>query len=623
MLFSGFSFATASQDVAIAHLGKNLSSDAGKHYHYTMDLIDVTDDKVRIELQVPEMKSKKAVFQMPKIIPGTYTIYDFGRFISDFQAFDKNGNTLKVEHPEVNTWVIQEGQRLDKVSYRVDDTFDATDGKSVAGMSGTNIEAGKNFLINAHGFFGYFQDHEFEPFHITVKRPAYFAHQSAYTSVKIEEDADMFTASNYHELVDMPVMYCRPDTTVIKLGNTEVLVAVYSPNGAIQSAALSEKFETLLYSQKDYLDGQLLVERYAFLMYFMGDPLPIGTGALEHNYSSVYCLPEMPFQQIAPFLVDIASHEFFHIITPLNVHSEEIHYFDFNDPDMSRHLWMYEGVTEYFSHHNQVRSGMISEEEFLKRMGQKIHQSKSHYNDNLAFTELSEGCLDDHAAEYANVYQKGALIAMCMDIELLRLSDGKYGIVDLMAELTHKYGSKKPFKDKKLFKNIEKMTYPEIGDFLNTYVGGDEQIPYGLFFDRAGVAYEPPQDTMLISLGDVQLGYNPETRRLVVAGTHALNAMGRELGYQVGDEFISINGVKVPSSNISEFINDIKADISEGDPIQMVVARKDANGVEQELELTARARKVKRVMPPAIYPENDLSADRQALREAWLRGSRT
>jgi hypothetical protein len=36
------------------------------------------------------------------------------------------------------------------------------------------------------------------------------------------------------------------------------------------------------------------------------------------------------------------SHEFFHILTPLNVHSKEIHDFDFNNPKMSALLWMYE-----------------------------------------------------------------------------------------------------------------------------------------------------------------------------------------------------------------------------------------------------------------------------------------
>jgi predicted metalloprotease with PDZ domain len=42
------------------------------------------------------------------------------------------------------------------------------------------------------------------------------------------------------------------------------------------------------------------------------------------------------------------THEFFHIVTPLSIHSKEIQDFDYNDK-MSEHLWMYEGVTEYFA----------------------------------------------------------------------------------------------------------------------------------------------------------------------------------------------------------------------------------------------------------------------------------
>jgi predicted metalloprotease with PDZ domain len=48
-------------------------------------------------------------------------------------------------------------------------------------------------------------------------------------------------------------------------------------------------------------------------------------------------------------MMDVVSHEFFHIVTPLSIHSKEIQDFDYNDPKMSQHLWMYEGVTEYFA----------------------------------------------------------------------------------------------------------------------------------------------------------------------------------------------------------------------------------------------------------------------------------
>jgi predicted metalloprotease with PDZ domain len=61
-------------------------------------------------------------------------------------------------------------------------------------------------------------------------------------------------------------------------------------------------------------------------------------------------LPElMPKEELVKSMMDVVSHEFFHIVTPLSIHSKEIQDFDYNDPKMSEHLWMYEGVTEYFA----------------------------------------------------------------------------------------------------------------------------------------------------------------------------------------------------------------------------------------------------------------------------------
>jgi predicted metalloprotease with PDZ domain len=54
-------------------------------------------------------------------------------------------------------------------------------------------------------------------------------------------------------------------------------------------------------------------------------------------------------EELVKSMMDVVSHDFFHIVTPLSIHSKEIQDFDYNDPKMSEHLWMYEGVTEYFA----------------------------------------------------------------------------------------------------------------------------------------------------------------------------------------------------------------------------------------------------------------------------------
>ena len=154
---------------------------------------------------------------------------------------------------------------------------------------------------------------------------------------------------------------------------------------------------------------------------------------------------------------DICAHEFLHILTPLNIHSEEIENFDFRHPKMSQHLWMYEGITEYFSWLVMMQDSIVTVEDFQEEMARKITRSAAH--GWFSYTEMSKNVLDKKNQDlYMDVYSGGALLGWMLDLELLKLSNGEYSLRDLMMELAAKYGPSKPFKDDELFDEIEAMT---------------------------------------------------------------------------------------------------------------------------------------------------------------------
>lgn len=64
---------------------------------------------------------------------------------------------------------------LDKIGYYVNDTFDIerTDKPTPFSPSGTNIEA-ENFVLNLHGFIGYFEELNDSEYSIKVTAPADF-----------------------------------------------------------------------------------------------------------------------------------------------------------------------------------------------------------------------------------------------------------------------------------------------------------------------------------------------------------------------------------------------------------------------------------------------------------------
>lgn len=164
------------------------------------------------------------------------------------------------------------------------------------------------------------------------------------------------------------------DTTTINFDETSVMISVYSPGKGISSADLSAKLKVLLTAIRNFLGGKLSADRYTFLFYFTNKEGSGSFGALEHNYSSLYFMPDVP-KESAPYMINqlqsTSAHEFYHTVTPLNLHSEEIGNFDFNDPKMSKHLWLYEGVTEYFADYIQLREGLVDLKEYGKNIERK------------------------------------------------------------------------------------------------------------------------------------------------------------------------------------------------------------------------------------------------------------
>lgn len=55
---------------------------------------------------------------------------------------------------------------------------------------------------------------------------------------------------------------------------------------------------------------------------------------------------------------------------------------------------------------------------------------------------------------------------MALDIRLRELSNGERGILDLMKDLSERYGKNKPFEDDALIPAIVELTHPEVQQFL-------------------------------------------------------------------------------------------------------------------------------------------------------------
>ena len=592
------------------------------NYQFFIDLTKVQNDKLEVSLISPKISSDEVIYNFPKIVPGTYANYDFGRYITDFKAFDEKGKVLLVDKIDVNSYKIKGSKKLYKISYLVDDTWDSPEikGEYVFEPAGTDIEENKLFAINTHGFFGYFDNLKKSTYELNFTKPIGFYGASSLTATKSDDKKDLFSISNYNDLVDAPIMYSKPDTTILKVGGSDILISVFSPNKKATSAEIAENVKTLLEAQKEYLGGTLPIKKYAFLI-VLSDNLKNGSyGALEHSYSSFYYLPESTSDELSQTVKDVCSHEFFHIVTPLSIHSKEIGDFDFNKPKMSKHLWMYEGVTEYAAGHMQAQYKLIDFGTYMGMLRGKIINMYERYKDDVPFTVMSADVLEKYKDEYPNVYEKGALIGLCLDIKLRQLSGGKYGTQNLMKDLSKYYGKDKSFDDNELFDKIAEVSkLPEIRQFFATYVEGKEPLPIEETLNSVGIIFKKTNKKVEKSLGFsiYNLGINPESKGIFIIDDEGIDSFGAKLGFKAGDELVSLNGKPLDLANFRATRSDFNANSKESDEITYVILRKDG---DKKIEKTLTA---KLFIPEVteknilLQVENPTEAQIQ-LREAWL-----
>lgn len=587
-----------------------------------IDLVNVSNDRVMVSIDPGAFSKDPVYFFIPKIVPGTYSSDNYGQYIEDFRALDYDGNELDFSRPDENTWAVSEGRKLDKVTYYVNDTFDQEYGNSdvVFSPAGTNIDEGNNFVLNLHGFIGYFDDLKERPYEISIYKPESLV--STTSLIRKPTDTvpgrEMFLADRYFEVIDNPILYTEPNQASFQLGDIRVVIGVYSPNDVYKAEDFKDRMETMMKAQKAFLGDIDSTEEYNILLYLskMDETDAGGFGALEHHTSTVVVFPEqMPKEALEDIMVDVVSHEFFHIVTPLNVHSEEIHYFDFNSPKMSRHLWMYEGTTEYFANLFQIQQGLIDEKEFYERIIAKIDNSLT-YDDSMSFTEMSSNILEDpYKDNYTNVYEKGTLINMCLDIMLRKLSGGEQGVLWLMKELTRKYNANTPFEDESLIEEIVQMTYPEIGNFFKTHVEGDTPIDYEEYFEMVGLTTTAAEiESGFFFRGDVPyIDVDQSDNSIFVRKGIELNSSFLELGIQPGDILVNINGTDINLDSIRLVIG-LSYGWSADRDIDVVVLR---DGEEINLkgkvgEPTVKLR--------SLTPMENATDQQVKLREAWLKG---
>jgi type II secretory pathway component PulC len=181
-----------------------------------------------------------------------------------------------------------------------------------------------------------------------------------------------------------------------------------------------------------------------------------------------------------------------------------------------------------------------------------------------------------------------------------------------MQKLSKEYGASKAFNDDELFAKITQLTYPEVGEFLKTYVSGSTPIPYTQFLEKVGVGKKikkTPSDFFLKGKSPY-INVDRKTKEIIISPYNELSEFYTHLGLKGNDILLAINDTPYTFDNIFDMIS-ASQKWKENDAISVKIKRE---GKEQILKGTVKI----------TYQEKEgleaSKTEKVTVREAWLKG---
>jgi predicted metalloprotease with PDZ domain len=433
-----------------------------------------------------------------------------------------------------------------------------------------------------------------------------------------------YRAQGYEELADHPVLMGR------------LSLARFTVNGVPHDIALSGRHDADLPRLAADLarvceaqarlfeprSGTLPFDRYLFQIMVVGE----GYGGLEHRSSTalICARHDLPYPGMSGSpeayrgLLGLASHEYFH-----SWHVRRIRPAALARPDPDREnftslLWVFEGFTSYYDELMLTRAGLVGMDDYLGSLAGTI--SRVLRGPGRRVQSVAESSFDAWIKYYrqdenspnsvVSYYAKGALVALCLDLDIRSRSGGRRSLDDFMRLLWRRFG--RPFDARReglpedgVAPLLREATGLDLSREVQAWAHGTDELPLSALLQRVGLCLilkAPEGDSP--SLG-VTLAQSPGVLTITTAyrGQAAMRA-----GLSAGDQLVAFDGLRVDEASLKRMLARRRA----GDRVRVHAFRRD--------ELIAVDVRLQAPEPTEATLTSDEQADAGAiaLRRAWL-----
>jgi predicted metalloprotease with PDZ domain len=472
--------------------------------HYQISCLNPTSQFIQIGLILDVLDEKPISLQLPAWRAGRYQLANYAQNIRGFRVFDGKKKSVTFKKTSKDRWEI-----FPASTGKIQIEYEYWAGKMDAGSAWVDDEQVYVNLVNCCFEVSGRSEEQIE---ITLNLPDF----PKRVSTLIPNTYSSWKAENFQMLADSTILAAKNLTHWdYKVGET-VFHCWFHGEIHFDKTLFLENFKA--FSEKLIHDfGDFPEPEYQFIFQLL--PYPHYHG-VEHRRGTVITFgPAESLQDPAQMeeLLGISCHELYHAWNVCRIRPEELLPYDFSKETYTQAGLILEGVTTYMGDLYLFKSGVYDLATYLRHFEKILNREAMSWgwkNNNIlesSFDLWLDGYVPGIPDRKVNIYTRGALLAFCMDVILIKNGSSLTG---LMRKMWKKFG--KPFIGYRL-EDFERMIVEEaleqrlIRDFLEDLVYGYQDLfpLLQIFFGEIGIQMEGRfgDDWLLHELG---VRTNPE-----------------------------------------------------------------------------------------------------------------
>ena len=364
--------------------------------------------------------TSNVVLSLPAWTPGAYEISNYARWVGALDV-SGDGKPLSWDKLDFEKWRIRPaGAKSIRVTFRY--RADSLDNA----MSWARPDF---LLFNGTNLFMYPEGQPFDfPATVTIHTESDWRSASAMSAGPTH---GTYTATNYHDLVDMPFFVGRFDLDSARIVDRWVRLASY-PAGAVAGAQRIVAWDQLkrVIPPETAVFGETPWQTYTVME--IVDSTYGGASGLEHQSSHVDILASAYVG--GEFQPSLYAHEIFHSWNVKRLRPADMWPYDYSRPQPTPWLWVSEGITDYYADLAELRGGVVDEKGFYALTAGKLNEVA-----DVAPTSLEDASVNTwiHPVDGTEFiyYPKGSLAGLLLDIMIRDASDNAHSLDDVMRGL--------------------------------------------------------------------------------------------------------------------------------------------------------------------------------------------